>query len=291
MYITRQHRVPTVSRLGIVLVFAAIGVLACADSNPAASQPEDGVVDDSPDGMVPLELADFDSVIAASTPYALVKFYLSLCAACAHIAPTADSLAAAYEGALHFFKVNVDDDDDLWKRYDVATVPAFLLFHHGEVIARQSFTTIPDDAYDILAAMLEAALAGEYDDPDDTTSPPAAVVELDVDNFSSLILEADGVAAVYFYLPACPACLVMTDSVEFLAQRFAGRALVGRIHASENLSISQQFDIRQVPAIVFFRNGSEYARYASGPIATVDELAILIDQGLDAMEQGSDGLP
>lgn len=192
---------------------------------------------------------------------------------------------------MHFYMVNVDDDDDLWKRYDVATVPAFLLFHHGEVIARHSFTTIPDDAYDILAAMLEAALAGEYDDPDDTTSPPDGVVELDVDNFSSLILESAGVAAVYFHLPACPACLVMTDTVELLARRFAGRALVGRIHASENLSISQQFDIRHVPVIVFFRNGSEYARHASGPIATADELAVLIDQGLDAMEQGSDGSP
>ena len=284
---SQQRRVCATSRWGIALILAVVGSFSCANSNPAATQPDDTVIDDALDGMVSLELADFDSVIAASTPYALVKVYLSLCAACARIAPMADSLAAAYQDALYFYKVNVDDDDILWKRYEVATVPTFLLFHHGEVVARKRFTAISAAAYDTLAALVETALAGGFADPADTTSLPAAVVELTADNFSSLILASDGVAAVYFYLPNCMACMVMDDSVEFLAKRFAGRALVGKIHASENLSITRQFEVERVPALVFCKNGREYARFETGLSATVDTLAALLEEGLAESEQTS----
>lgn len=77
--------------------------------------------------------ANFDEeVIASSTPV-LVDFWAPWCPPCRMLSPVMDEIAAEKEGVAKIVKVNVDENQELAKRYKVQSIPLLLFFKGGEL--------------------------------------------------------------------------------------------------------------------------------------------------------------
>lgn len=76
--------------------------------------------------------ATFEEEIASSTEAIVVDFWAQWCGPCLKIAPVLDELAAAHAGKLRIAKLNVDENPETARRFQVMSIPTLLVFQDGE---------------------------------------------------------------------------------------------------------------------------------------------------------------
>lgn len=82
----------------------------------------------------PMLLEEFNwkkEVLQAAEPV-LIDFWASWCPPCRAMNPVVHKLAGDYKVC----KVNVDKNQELAARYEVSSIPAFLVVRNGQVVAR-----------------------------------------------------------------------------------------------------------------------------------------------------------
>jgi len=80
--------------------------------------------------------SSFDGDILKSSVPVLVDFWAPWCGPCRSVAPMLDDLATQYAGKLKVAKVNVDESTEVAMRYQITSIPTFLLFKNGQVADR-----------------------------------------------------------------------------------------------------------------------------------------------------------
>jgi thioredoxin 1 len=82
-----------------------------------------------------LNMDKFEEEVLQSKQPVFVDFYADWCGPCKMMLPTVEEVAGEKSGA-KFFKVNIDDNRDLAKKYKVMSIPTFIVFRDGEVHSR-----------------------------------------------------------------------------------------------------------------------------------------------------------
>ena len=88
------------------------------------------------DEILTLSDATFDETIAGSDTPVLVDFWAEWCGPCKMIAPTLAEIASEQKGKLTIGKLNVDDNPDTARRFDVMSIPTLLVFKDGQQVKR-----------------------------------------------------------------------------------------------------------------------------------------------------------
>ena len=67
-----------------------------------------------------------------------------------------EEIAKEFSGKLSFFKINVDQNNELASRYNVFSIPTLAVFNKGNLISQQ--VGISSNAKESLKNMIESAL-------------------------------------------------------------------------------------------------------------------------------------
>jgi len=88
------------------------------------------------EGIQTLSDATFDESIGAAELPILVDFWAEWCGPCKMIAPVLEEIAAEHGEVISIAKLNVDDNPNIARRFDVMSIPTLLVFADGEVRKR-----------------------------------------------------------------------------------------------------------------------------------------------------------
>jgi thioredoxin 1 len=88
------------------------------------------------DNIVSLSDATFDETVNGADTPVLVDFWAEWCGPCKMIAPTLEEIATEHRGKLQIVKLNVDDNPDTARRFEVMSIPTLLVFKDGKQAKR-----------------------------------------------------------------------------------------------------------------------------------------------------------
>lgn len=83
--------------------------------------------------IVTITSDNFESEVLSSDKKVLVDLWAPWCGPCRMLSPIIDEVAESRDD-VKFCKINVDDNGDLAKKYNVMSIPTLLVFQNGEVV-------------------------------------------------------------------------------------------------------------------------------------------------------------
>ena len=64
----------------------------------------------------------------------LIDFFADWCMPCIMMNPIIDEISDKFKGKIKFGKANIEDNQELTKKFDVVSIPNFILFKNGKKI-------------------------------------------------------------------------------------------------------------------------------------------------------------
>ena len=74
-------------------------------------------------------------------------------------------------------------------------------------------------------------------------------------NFDELVLKTDKPVLVDFWAEWCGPCRMVGPLVSEIGQEYADKVVVGKLDVDANPEVAMRYGIRNIPTILFFKNG------------------------------------
>ena len=83
----------------------------------------------------------------------------------------------------------------------------------------------------------------------------SATINLDESNFDREITQSDKPVIVDFWAEWCGPCKMIAPLLDEIAREKVGTVKVAKVNVDENQSLSVKYNIRAIPALLFFKSG------------------------------------
>jgi thioredoxin 1 len=80
-------------------------------------------------------------------------------------------------------------------------------------------------------------------------------LEITDSNFEEHVLKSDKPVIIDFWAEWCGPCRMVGPIVQEIGDEYAEKAIVGKVNVDENPGVTSKFGIRNIPTILFFKNG------------------------------------
>jgi thioredoxin 1 len=83
----------------------------------------------------------------------------------------------------------------------------------------------------------------------------SATIKLDESNFDREVTQTEGAVIVDFWAEWCGPCKMIAPLLDEIAREKVGVVKVAKVNVDESQSLSFKYNIRAIPALLFFKNG------------------------------------
>lgn len=74
------------------------------------------------------------------------------------------------------------------------------------------------------------------------------------------VVQAEPLVLVDFWATWCGPCRMVAPVMEALAEKYDGKAVVGKVNVDEEPALAQRFGVMSIPTVVVLKNGQEVDR-------------------------------
>jgi thioredoxin 1 len=103
-------------------------------------------------------------------------------------------------------------------------------------------------------------------------------ININAASFEKAVLQSPVPVLVDFWAPWCGPCQMIAPVLNEIAKEGAGRFRIAKVNVDDEPALMQRFDIRSIPALLFFSGGElrHQIAGATGKKVIADQLAALV---------------
>lgn len=96
------------------------------------------------------------------------------------------------------------------------------------------------------------------------------------DNFGEIVMDSDLPVMLDFWAPWCGPCRTLGPVIEKLAEKYEGRALIGKINVDDENELAGEFKVLSIPSVFLLKDGEVVERLVGA--RSESELAELLER-------------
>ena len=86
--------------------------------------------------VISLNEKNFEEEVIKSEKPVLIDFWASWCGPCRMMSPVVDQIAEEMQDTVKVCKINIDEEENLAVKYNVMSIPTFIVFKEGKEAGR-----------------------------------------------------------------------------------------------------------------------------------------------------------